>query len=324
MFCEQCGSQIPDGAKFCTACGAPLDQPEAVQPPEPTGQTPEPSEYQTPEPVYHTPEPTAYQTPEAPAYQAPEPSAYQTPEAPSSPSPGPSAPANDLGYSVVGGGSSGSYSAAQRRVTSPEIESKPLTKRWWFWLIIGLVVVAVIIAIAASALTARKDDGPVVETASSNSLRSSFSEHAVHEAPEPDVPDEPAAPAPEDGDLTLEECVAYIEQDLADAGYYTDFETDEDDWVYAYIWFDGINDLADAAYDGDGDALAEWEDLLDEIVDLSAEYEEFFADHGQPQAVSYVGLQDEADFDLVTSVAISGELVFDWVTGVDVYDLLEE
>ena len=24
MFCEKCGAQIPDGSKFCTACGAPL------------------------------------------------------------------------------------------------------------------------------------------------------------------------------------------------------------------------------------------------------------------------------------------------------------
>ena len=27
MFCTNCGNQIPDGAKFCTACGAPVEQP---------------------------------------------------------------------------------------------------------------------------------------------------------------------------------------------------------------------------------------------------------------------------------------------------------
>ena len=31
MFCTNCGSQQKDGAKFCTACGAPLAQAPSVE-----------------------------------------------------------------------------------------------------------------------------------------------------------------------------------------------------------------------------------------------------------------------------------------------------
>ncbi|MBR5931133.1 MAG: zinc ribbon domain-containing protein [Lachnospiraceae bacterium] len=32
MFCTNCGNQVPDGAKFCTACGAPIGQRAPQQP----------------------------------------------------------------------------------------------------------------------------------------------------------------------------------------------------------------------------------------------------------------------------------------------------
>lgn len=35
MFCEQCGSEVKSGAKFCTKCGARLDQPAYQQPQQP-------------------------------------------------------------------------------------------------------------------------------------------------------------------------------------------------------------------------------------------------------------------------------------------------
>ena len=31
MFCEKCGTQLPDGSTFCTACGAQLNAPAAPQ-----------------------------------------------------------------------------------------------------------------------------------------------------------------------------------------------------------------------------------------------------------------------------------------------------
>lgn len=51
MFCEQCGSEVKTGAKFCTKCGARLDQPaqqDAYQQ--------EQSYYQQPQPAYQQPQ----------------------------------------------------------------------------------------------------------------------------------------------------------------------------------------------------------------------------------------------------------------------------
>ena len=51
MFCEQCGSEVKSGAKFCTRCGARLDQPaqqDAYQQ--------EQSYYQQPQPAYQQPQ----------------------------------------------------------------------------------------------------------------------------------------------------------------------------------------------------------------------------------------------------------------------------
>ena len=51
MFCNQCGSEVKSGAKFCTKCGARLDQPaqqDAYQQ--------EQSYYQQPQPAYQQPQ----------------------------------------------------------------------------------------------------------------------------------------------------------------------------------------------------------------------------------------------------------------------------
>ena len=69
--CEYCGSQIPDGAKFCTECGAaravtqekyqqpsysqPAQQPYGQQPYQPYGQQPGQQPYGQAQPVYSTP-----------------------------------------------------------------------------------------------------------------------------------------------------------------------------------------------------------------------------------------------------------------------------
>lgn len=62
MFCENCGSQNVDGAKFCASCGAPLAAAQPVQPVEqPRYQEPQPRfdynySYQQPQPVQPAPQ----------------------------------------------------------------------------------------------------------------------------------------------------------------------------------------------------------------------------------------------------------------------------
>jgi len=77
MFCESCGSFIPDGQQFCSTCGAPAPhapaqpaaaQSQAAQPVQPVYQQPV---YQ--QPVYQQP---VYQQPVQPVYQQP---VYQQP-----------------------------------------------------------------------------------------------------------------------------------------------------------------------------------------------------------------------------------------------------
>lgn len=93
-FCTQCGTQCKDGAKFCSACGAPLAQPAAAQP-----APAEPAAPVTPavpvEPVAPV-EPAAPVEPVAPA----EPAAPVEPAAPAEPV-APVTPAAPLNFDAV-------------------------------------------------------------------------------------------------------------------------------------------------------------------------------------------------------------------------------
>ena len=74
MFCPKCGSQVPDGIKFCPTCGNPMQA--AAPAPQPVYQEPAPQPvYQDPTPVVN-PQPV-YQDP-TPVYQDPTP-VYQDP-----------------------------------------------------------------------------------------------------------------------------------------------------------------------------------------------------------------------------------------------------
>ena len=74
MFCNVCGKQLPDGSKFCGACGASLEGvPQAAAPmPEPTVPTPE---YNVPTAASSMPAAPSYAAPayNEPAYSAPAP-----------------------------------------------------------------------------------------------------------------------------------------------------------------------------------------------------------------------------------------------------------
>ena len=85
-FCINCGSQVPDGAKFCMACGTPvatIPTPAPAPAPAPVPEPiPEPGTEPIPEPV---PEPVAEPIPEP----APEPVAEPEPEPAPVPTPAP-------------------------------------------------------------------------------------------------------------------------------------------------------------------------------------------------------------------------------------------
>ncbi len=66
MFCGNCGAQIPDGARFCTACGAKIEANVLHQ--EPHNQTP--SEVQQPQPSQMV-TPPELQQPQTPQMQTP-------------------------------------------------------------------------------------------------------------------------------------------------------------------------------------------------------------------------------------------------------------
>ena len=84
MFCQNCGTFLEEGVKFCPNCGTPIAVPEVVKavaeekPVEPRFEEPAPT---VTEPVYEEP---AYQQPEAPVYQ-PEAPVYQEPVVKSNP-----------------------------------------------------------------------------------------------------------------------------------------------------------------------------------------------------------------------------------------------
>lgn len=91
MFCQNCGTFLENGTKFCPNCGAPVAAPEIVREPvvpqetiapqveEPTVMVREPVYQEPAAPVYQQPEAPVYRQPEAPVYQQPEAPAYQQP-----------------------------------------------------------------------------------------------------------------------------------------------------------------------------------------------------------------------------------------------------
>lgn len=66
MFCEKCGTQLPDGSKFCASCGTPTEPKQAspvqqaapsVNPQQATQTAPQPVYTQPPRPNYAPPPP---------------------------------------------------------------------------------------------------------------------------------------------------------------------------------------------------------------------------------------------------------------------------
>ena len=84
MRCLNCGTENPDGNRFCVNCGTPLAEPDSgpYTPPEPAGYgAPEPEAYAPPVPGGYTPpEPAGYAAAEPESYTPPEPDGYAAPD----------------------------------------------------------------------------------------------------------------------------------------------------------------------------------------------------------------------------------------------------
>lgn len=383
MICSSCGSIIPDGSKFCTECGArtntespssglnldlnipdfsvsgglpPVDIPDVPdysdipdipEPPEIPAAPEIPSYENVVEPVT-SPQQPAYS---APAADDPQP-AYSSPHAgyeqPASDEDWDTPSDNPFGYSTVSG-SGGSGRASQPRsqygAADIEPEKQPITKRWWFWVLIGLLAVVLIIVILAAVFTrtGRVEVEPTVEsTTGAMSMRDSLSgrqtnipsvdeiEEEVRE-PEPEPENEPE---PEAASLTFDECVdeisAYIDDLYGSTdgmGYYIDvdyeYEEGDDGWVDVFIWVDGVLDLAFDAYGGDSDALSEWNDILDVLCDLDWDLQEILNDNGHDASIACLNLVEQEDYEYLLSFAIDGDLYYDQVTEVDLLGIDE-
>lgn len=200
---------------------------------------------------------------------------------------------------------------------------------------------AVIAAAAAALLSARNTDAPVSVTPAASTgsgLRAGAAGAAQAKAdaptaedieveipdievPEIDVP-EVDAPAENAGSATVDEIAADFDRRLTEAGVSHEISVDEDDWITAYIWYDGVDELTDlAALDGDADALAQWNEDIEYMRQLSDELGRALYENGYTDASGIVGIQDDIDYDIVLAYGLDGEVVYDWVNKIDVLGL---
>ena len=305
MFCENCGSRIPDGAKYCTECGIRVAAPT----------------------VSKTTDDTL--RPASSMWSVPSQGAAPNEAAPVIAQSAAASEPDGSGWSIPGG----IPSSAPLRTEAPA--AKPLYKRWWFWLIliVGIGLFALLLFAALIVLSLRNtmppsDDIPaeleeiLTDTAALNDidqipdiLESSFGISVSDDAFPLDADDQ-YTPM----DILLDR----IEQSMAETGMEYDVWADEDDWVFVDVWFDGLDDLAGAAYEGDEDSLAQWQEQTERIRAMSEEYLADLLAGGQHDAVCVVSLLDDTDTGVSLAIAIDGELILDLPAGLDEYDLLEE
>ncbi|MBR0437486.1 MAG: zinc-ribbon domain-containing protein [Clostridia bacterium] len=82
MFCQNCGTYLEDGVKFCPSCGTPVAVPAAVKETVAAQEPVQPVEEPAAQPVYEQPAQPVYQQP---VYQQPEAPVYQEPVVKSNP-----------------------------------------------------------------------------------------------------------------------------------------------------------------------------------------------------------------------------------------------
>ena len=80
MFCQNCGTLLEEGVKFCPNCGAQVIAPMAAEPVDETAaEAAEEPVRAAEEPVYAQPQAPVYAQPQAPVYAQPQAPVYETP-----------------------------------------------------------------------------------------------------------------------------------------------------------------------------------------------------------------------------------------------------
>ena len=328
MFCENCGSPLPDGAKFCAECGTRVassapevpdvilpDVPEVILPDVPD--VPEvilPEVGAIPDMSQSILDDSAGSAPSEPSWSTVSQQVSAAP--PRSPS-----DSSSVGYSTVSG-----YAYVPQ--DAPASARKPLYRCWWFWLaIVFAAIVIVMILFAALIVFSLRNTMP--QTSPPEEIVQSILDQA--DIPELEIPElaglpedfDDAFPLDADDQFTpMETLLEQIEQSLSDTGLEYDVWADEDDWVFVDIWKDGMAELADAAGAGDSAALGDWQAMTEEIRGMSESYLADLLAGGQHNAVCVVSLLDE-DYSSL-AIAVDGELILDLATGLDEYALLDE
>lgn len=122
MFCNNCGSSIPDGVRFCTNCGHPVAQAPAQQPAQ------QPYQQPAPQPQYQQ-QPQQYQ----PQYQPQQPQYQQPAPAPQQPQPvqfvPPTYPEGTPLLTIVWNGTSGSIDGIQNALNKKVAKSTKLGRK---------------------------------------------------------------------------------------------------------------------------------------------------------------------------------------------------
>ena len=289
MYCENCGSRIPDGAKFCTECGVRIAA-------KPDGSS-------VPQDAY-----------------APLRSASEAPAA---------AAADGYGWSIPGDMPAAAPIRAEAPAVKPLYKRWWfwLILVVGFVLFALLLFAVVLVLSLRNAMPPTGDIPAELEEVLSDTanltdidqipdiLESSFG------ISEP----EDAFPLDADDQYTpMDILLDRIDQSLDQTDMEHDVWVDEDNWVFVDLWTEGLDNLAGAAYDGDEASLSLWQELTEDIRTMSGDYLSDLLDGGQHDAVCVVSLLDDVNTSVSLAIAIDGELVLDLATGIDEYGLLED
>lgn len=308
MFCTSCGAQVPDGAKFCTNCGVRL----------------EPAD-------------------NAPVFSEPASDVFSP--VPETQSPYTAAPSLSGGYSVPGGG----YIVPPSDAASGG-SAAPRKSRAALWIVLGAIAVVLAALILLGFYILRHSSAE-----EDRAIEDTFTEAGIDDIDDeidnilkdidlpdtlPDFEDESdgdiddAATTVDDAAMTVDECVDYFD------AYFTDlfrddptigwsFEIDRDyddmgsDWIDVYFWEDGILEWANAVYSGEQEPDG-WNEELEGIRYLSEQMRAYLDENGQEDTVACTNLIEEEDAEYILSFAVDGELIYDEVTGLDLWGLLED
>ena len=319
MQCTNCGAQLPDGSRFCPQCGTrlPLSAPEEIKFDRPARESDAASAGED------RPDPGAGLTWDPAIDQARKASHEAAVKAAETSDAAPSAEEKHHHHrsrenTFV------SQDFTRRGDYDPAGPSQPIYKRWWFWVLIGL---AAAFMIAAMVYAARNADRSVEDIPDPTPEPVEVTE-TPEPTQEPAPTEEPAPALSELWDLTgFEPGEADSPEALTEAldAWLTQIDqpheiTAGDEWLDIRLWKDGTHRNAEAAVDGDEDALAAWQALLTQLTGFQAQLQDAYDAAGEDALPVRVDLRSDAFSESTLSLIAAGEVYYDAVTGVDRLD----